>query len=90
MAVSSLTAVVEAEGILQQDRPHQAWVLAWQTLLEVVSLNKPTDSAMRDAKADLKKNVRVVSVFDFNRSWTEEEVFSRIPQVFQEKLGGCR
>ena len=59
---------------------------------EVVLLSKPTDSTTvkGNAKADLMKKGQVISVFDFKRSWTEEEVLSHIRQAFQEKLEGCR
>lgn len=57
---------------------------------EVVLLNTPTDcSTVRGkAKADLIKNGQVISSFDFNKSWSSDEVMRRIGLAFEEKLKG--
>ena len=59
---------------------------------EVVLLSDPTASATvrGNDKADLIKKGQVISDCDFNRSWTEEEVFGHIRQAFLEKLEGRR
>ena len=41
-------------------------------------------------KAELVKNGYVNSSFDFDRSWSEEDVFMNIRKGFQGKLDGTR
>ena len=59
---------------------------------EVVLLNRPTDctTVRGKAKADLMKNGHVISSFDFQKNWSDQEIIRRIGMAFEDKLEGSR
>ena len=59
---------------------------------EVVLLSSPEDRTVLrgKAKAELMRRGQVISSFDFNRSWTEDDVYRHLRQAFGEKLQGAR
>ena len=59
---------------------------------EVVLVNNPTDctTIRGKAKADLIKKGQVISSFDFQKSWSDEEIKKQIGLAFEEKLQGSR
>lgn len=59
---------------------------------EVVLLNRPTDctTVRGKAKADLMKNGHVISSFDFQKNWSDQEIIRRIGTAFEDKLEGSR
>jgi hypothetical protein len=59
---------------------------------EVVLLPDPNSKSVvkGNKKAELMKNGYVISSFDFDRSWSEEDVFMNLRKGFQEKLGSIR
>ena len=59
---------------------------------EVVLLSSPSASTVvkRKKKAELLREGQVISLFDFSRSWTEEDVYWQLSVAFQNKLHGKR
>ena len=59
---------------------------------EVVLLPDPSAKSVvkGNKQAELVKNGYVISSFDFDRSWSEEDVFMNIRKGFQGKLDGTR
>ena len=59
---------------------------------EVVLLSSPENRTVLrgKAKAELMRRGQVISFFDFNRSWTEDDVYRHLRQAFGEKLQGTR